>query len=130
VKVLPNVDTRGVDPRLHTWLLLLDMDHRTVTGEDLTITSLRRPAGARDSRHSPPADQLVDAADLRRRFLDDQGAAEEWCRTIQRHYGRWLGVVLEPEWLTEDEAEARGGRDHVQPHVHVQLKGGAWPNGR
>ncbi len=126
--MLPEVDTSGVDPRLIAWLPVLDLDHRSLTTEELTVTSLRRPPAPRPSRHSPPGANLVTAADLRRWALDGRSMSEEWCRTLQWYYGRWLGVVLEPEWLTEEELATRGGLAAVQPHIHVQLKGEAWPS--
>ena len=65
-------------------------------------------------------------------------SAEEFCRDIQRIYGKRLGVVLEPEWLTVKQLERRfdlvlktpaairAARKRVGPHIHLQLKGERW----
>lgn len=127
MNLAPGVNPQGVHPVLWLALGALSILHRNATGRELIVTSLRRPPGDRPSRHSPPPPDLVTAADIRRHALDAAEGAEEFCIRLQRRYGAWLGVVLEPEWLTAAEIEARGGRGKVQPHVHVQLKEPAWP---
>jgi hypothetical protein len=128
VKILETADVRGIDPRLFVWLLVVDAVHRQAAGAELIVTSVRRPHGKRPSKHSPPPDELVTAADVRRWDLDKRGIAEVFARNLQSQYGPWLGVVLEPEWLKPKEVEERGGLAAIAPHLHVQLKGVGWPS--
>ena len=39
---------------------------------------------------------------------------EDFCRCIQGVHGRFIGVVLEPEWGK--------GEGYTAPHIHLQLK--------
>lgn len=122
------VDWSGVDPVLWSYLTLIAVEHRGWTGKELVVTSLRRPQEERPSRHFAKAGEYVTAADLRRWYLDEREAADPFCRMLQARWGNGLGVVLEPEWLSTEELAARGGPLRVEPHVHVQLKGSAWPS--
>lgn len=121
------IDATEVDPLLWTYLGGIALLHRELTGAQLVVTSLRRAPSVRPSLHSPPPGMRVAAADLRRWELDDREMAEAFARELQRRWGGDLGVVLEPEWLTEDQLRDRGGRDNVTGHVHVELKNRAWP---
>lgn len=138
------VDRRGVHPRLWTVLPWIDGMHHTYTGEEVTVTSLRRPwkpdVVSKHAPVSPPQRDIAwftpdqwdkffcSAVDLRRWELDAEGKrqkrklAEEFCKYIQREHGDELGVVLEPEWLTAEEIRKRGGIDKIDPHIHTQLK--------
>lgn len=122
MRLKPGVDWQQVDQVLWIWLGIIALEHRTWTDEELVITSLRRPDSPWPSRHVVKAGELVGAADLRRHALDRLSAAEVFCRMLQLRWGEYLGVVLEPEWLTASELELRGGALQVDPHVHVQLK--------
>lgn len=125
--ILDDVDTSGVSPSLWLYLGTIAFKHRQHAGQELTITSLRRPPGPRPSKHSPPDGELVEAADIRRWALDELKESVNFCRRLQALYGEELGVVLEPEWLTDAEIAARGGVATIGPHIHVQLKSSGWP---
>ncbi len=122
MRLKPGVDAHLVHPGI--WILLgcVADHHRHWTGDELVVTSLRRPPGDRPSRHAPKETEEVTAADFRRHALDELHRAEAFCRMLQALYGQDLGVVLEPEWLTQEELSERGGVLQVDPHVHVQLK--------
>jgi hypothetical protein len=125
--VLDGVDWDGVHPLVWLWLGKLSVAHRAWTAEGITVTSLRRPVGPRPSKHSPLPGGLVEAADIRRWALDRTGRTERFCRELQRQHGGYLGVVLEPEWLTPAEVAERGGAGKIAPHIHLQLKLLTWP---
>lgn len=127
VKLLPSVNADGVSPVLWAALGAIAVRHRAVTEQGLVVTSLRREPGTRRSLHAPPEGAIVEAADFRRWYLDWKSAAVNFCRRLQAEYGSFLGVVLEPEWLTEEQIDERGGIANVAPHVHVQLKAPGWP---
>lgn len=127
MKLKPGVDWRGVDPVLWLYLGWVAVEHRVWCGEELCITELRRESSPRPSLHVAKAGETVQAADLRRHYLDERGEAEAFCRMLQARYGAQLAVVLEPEWLTPAELEERGGVLNVDPHIHVQLKSRDWP---
>jgi hypothetical protein len=128
VDLLPDVDAEGVHPGIWTYLGILALEHRVWTGRELVVTSLRRAPGDRPSRHAPEPGALCTAADFRRWYLDERDAAEAFCRMLQARFGFDLAVVLEPEWLTQEELSERGGILKVQPHVHVQLRSFEYPN--
>jgi hypothetical protein len=127
VIVLPGVDAEGVHPALWLFLGAMADAHRVLTGDELVVTSLRRPQGARRSLHAPPAGELCRAADVRRWYLDRRRQSRTWCDDLRADWGRWLGVLLEPEELTSAQLAERGGLQAVQPHIHVQLKAPSWP---
>ncbi len=122
MRILHEVDRSGVHPELWGWLIVIDKEHFHYTGEMATVTSLRRPRGS--FVHAPGEGRLVLGADLRRAALDKAGerTAHLFCRSLQLKYGAVLGVVLEPEWLTEEQIADRGGPEEVEPHIHIQLK--------
>lgn len=119
--LIDGVDARGVSPRLWMYLLIIADLHEHATGEELFVTSMRRPPGARPSRHSPAYGRPVAAADLRRWYLDNHKVAETFARQLQLEFNGELGVVLEPEWLTADQIAERGGVGQIAPHLHVEL---------
>lgn len=127
MRLLDGVDGEGVHPTLWLFLGAIAERHRYYTQAELVITSLRRPAGPRPSLHSPRAGELVMAADIRRHALDRDESAARFCRIMQNDWGDYLGVVLEPEWLTPREVALRGGLAAIGPHIHVQLKTPALP---
>ena len=124
-----------VHPMMYAWLGVVAVSHHELTERVLRVTSLRRDyrPGVR-SRHSPRPPTLSTAADIGRRELDKIDCAEEFCSDLQRLYGKHLGVVLEPEWLTvkqlerrfalvlKTESQVRAARKRVGPHIHLQLK--------
>lgn len=141
----PGVDRSAVHPMMFAWLGAVSIYHVEITEEPLTVTSLRRSYNPQvKTKHAPPPPRLVSAADIRRRELDalddpnELRSAAAFCRELQRCYGRHLGVVLEPEWLTVRQLEKRFGirirnksqeraaRKRVGPHIHLQLKGRLW----
>ncbi len=127
MRILPDVDVELVAPALWMFLGAIATSHRAAAGQGLVVTSLRRADDSRPSRHNPPPGEAVTAADFRRWYLDARGLSEDFCRRLQVDFGGDLLVVLEPEWLTPQEIEARGGLRNVQPHVHVQLREAGWP---
>lgn len=127
MNIKSGADATDVHPVLWAILGAIALRHRVDTKHELVVTSLRRPPGPRPSRHSPPAGQLVTAADIRRWVLDRTRSAEAFAHLLQHEYGGHLGVVLEPEWLTAEELAARGGPQLVAGHIHVELKGDTWP---
>lgn len=124
MRLADGVDVHDVHPVLWSYLGAIAREARVwhLTEAGLVVTSLRRPAGPRPSVHSPEDGGPVRAADLRRHaFPGDH--AERFCNHLQSLFGPELGVVLEPEWLTPEQIAERGGLAHVEPHIHVQLKG-------
>lgn len=111
-----------VHPTLWLWLGALGVLHHQATGKDMWITSLWRPFTGTPTKHAPARGDLVEAADIRRWYLDETHFAEPWAIHLRELYGSHLYVLLEPEWLTVEELAARGGREKVQPHIHVQLR--------
>ncbi len=114
----------GVDPtHVHglLWGKLLQADswHTITAGEDMVITSLRRPEKS-GSTHSPPPDVPVTGVDIRRWRLDALERTEDFCRWLQTELG--LAVLLEPEWMTKEQIADRGGIDNIDPHIHCQLR--------
>lgn len=126
MKVAPEVDSENVHPAIWVALGLIAVQHRDWTDKELVITSLRRLYGSRRSLHAPLGNAPVCAADLRRWYLDaniaEDRRAKNFARNIQVRWGHWLGVVLEPEWLSAEQLEDRGGIEKVAPHIHIQLK--------
>ena len=127
VNIKTGVDATDVHPVLWTFLGAIALRHRTETGHELVVTSLRRPPGPRASKHSPGLGGLCEAADLRRWQLDTTHSAAAFANVLQHLYGACIGVVLEPEWLSESEIAARGGLDKITGHIHIELKRTDWP---
>lgn len=100
----------GVHPMMYAWLGVVAVYHHELTNRVTRVTSIRRDyvSGVRSS-HSPKPPKLSTAADIGRRSLDKIDFAEEFCHDLQRLYGKRLGVVLEPEWLTVKQLERRFG---------------------
>jgi hypothetical protein len=129
VRLNHGVDQTQVDPVLGLWIGALARHHMEWTGIELVVTSLRRATSPWPSQHVVKAGELVTAVDFRRWYLDKDGLAEAFCRFLARHYKTWLGVILEPEWLSPEALERRGGVLKVEPHVHVELRSVEWPVG-
>lgn len=123
-----------VASRVHhdLWCILsqIEQEHQAWTGKELVLTSMRRKQRAKHSKHSPGPGMPAKAADIRRRYLDAIGRAEEFCKGLQKRFGKYIGVVLEPEWLTPAQIRQRGGIAKIGPHIHVQLKAVPWPRVR
>lgn len=117
------VDSANVHPLLWQKLALANHEYVIRTGEPMVVTSLRRPHApdARASRHSPPEGELVTAADIRRWRLDTLGETETFARWMQAFLK--LRVMVEPEWMTQEQVAERGGIDKIEPHIHVELRG-------
>lgn len=125
MQLKPGVNAGGVDPFLWAFLGQIAMLYRDLTGKEMVITSLRRDADpARPSKHSPPKNRACEAADIRTDVLRAIKADDAFARMLQNRFGKELGVVLEPDWLTPAQLAERGGLERVAPHLHVQLKGG------
>ena len=129
----------GVHPMMYAWLGIVAVYHHELTNRVTRVTSIRRDyVPGVHSKHSPKPPKLSTAADIGRRELDKIDFAEEFCHDLQRLYGKRLGVVLEPEWLTvkqlerrfglvlRTESQIRAARKRVGPHIHLQLKGQLW----
>ena len=127
MRLKPGIDSTGVHPVL--WIMLgpVAVLHREMTGDGLVVTSLRRPPRATRSLHSPEPPALVQAADLRRWALDEDGVAREFCDELKRRYGHTLQAVLEPEDLTIAERAIREKLVDYAPHLHVELARAEWP---
>lgn len=121
------VDDRMVHPVLWVMLGQIGLLHRLWTGAELTITSLRRQPGSRRSKHAPPDGADCTAGDLRVHDLRPGDEREAFARVLQVKFGKLIGVVLEPDWLTPGEIKRRGGRKKIAPHIHIQLKRLHWP---
>lgn len=127
MKFKRGVNPLGVHPDLWAILGEIDYDHRRATGKELVVTSMRRRLGPRPTKHATAPGGLVTAGDLRRNALDEKGTAPVFCRRLQMRYGRYIGVVLEPEQLSPAEIKRRGGLKRIGPHIHIQLKRPRWP---
>lgn len=123
------VNGAGVEPNIFLWLGAVSRAHRAWTDKELVVTSLRRTPGDRPSWHSPKEHELVRAVDIRRWYLDEDDFAEAFCLMLQARYGDGLKVVLEPEWLTSEQVERRGGVLNIDPHIHLELRSVEWPIG-
>lgn len=118
----PGVVRSGVDPCIWWYLPTAERLHFTLAGCELVVTSLRRSWGK--GAHNPPEGQLVWAVDLRRWYLDRAGprVARVFVDVLNSKLAEACLVLLEPEDLTDQEIEERGGIDKVDPHVHMQIE--------
>lgn len=123
------VDQTQVDPVLGLWIGVLARHHLEWTGTELVVTDLRRATSAWSSAHVVKDGELVRAVDFRRGYLDEKELAEEFCQFLLARYKSWLEVILEPEWLSPEALERRGGVLNVAPHVHIALRSVEWPVG-
>ena len=115
------VNRNNVHPLLWGKLLLADHEHVVITGEQMVVTSLRRdPKEGSKSKRSPPLAIPATAADIRRYRLDALKRTESFCRWLQKELQ--LAVLLEPDWMTKEQIEERGGIDNIDPHIHTQLR--------
>lgn len=120
MRILPGVDSAGVHPGLWVALGVIGQLHKEATSAEMVVTSLRRPfIPGKVSKHAPEPGLLASAADIRRWALDAKGLSVGFCKDLQVRFGSWLGVVLEPDWLTQEE-QAKFGT--TGPHIHVQLR--------
>jgi len=119
MKLKRGVNRDNVHALLWGKLLLADKQHIVTTGEELVVTSLRRPVSS-GSRHSPAAHVPVTSADIRRWRLDALDGAEDFCSWLQTVLD--LAVLLEPDWMTKEQIEERGGRNKIDPHIHCELR--------
>ena len=102
------VNPYKLTPVMMTWLpIIYSLWIDKFPGTDMIITS-----GFRDGH--PGAHGRGEAIDLRR-YYHPAGKYEWFCRTLQEHFGPYLGVQLEPEWAKPET--------YTGPHVHCQLKG-------
>lgn len=129
MRLKPGVDQTQLDPVVGLWIGVIAGHHKEWTEKELVVTSLRRSASARPSRHVVKANELVTAVDFRRWYLDEDSLADPFCRFLVGRYKTWLTVILEPEWLSDAELELRGGALQIEPHVHIQLSSSEWPSG-
>ena len=130
IKTGVNID--DIHPMLWFWLGKVDELYLAERIGEMVVTSMRReydPGLGRFTWHSPgwtiPEDLIpepVRAADIRTTALTREGLDYQFARIVQGVYGEYLGVVLEPDWLSKEQIEARGGADRVTPHIHLQLK--------
>jgi len=113
LQLKPGVNAGGVDPFLWAFLGQIAMLYRDTTGKELVVTSLRRDgAGGRASKHTPPKGRLCEAADIRTDVLRAIKADDAFARMLQQRFGKELGIVLEPDWLTPAQLAERGGIRH------------------
>jgi len=129
MKLKPGVDDSQTDPVLGLWIGVLARHHRDWTGSEFVVTSLRRKSSDWSTLHVVKSHELVRAVDFRRWHLDEHDAADPFCRMLVRHYEKWLKIILEPEWLSAEAIERRGGVLNIDPHVHVELSSNEWPAG-
>lgn len=127
MRLKPGVSDSQVDPVLGLWLGVIARHHREWTGQELVVTCLRRAESEWPSLHVVKPGELVRAVDFRRRNLDTYDASDTFSRMLARKYAEQLHVVLEPEWLSTEGLERRGGVLQVDPHVHVQMMSLEWP---
>ena len=127
MRLKPGVNAENIARNVFLWLGVVARAHSAWTGKELVVTSLRRPPRGRPSWHSPKENELVRACDFRRWYLDENQLAESFCRMLQARYGAGIKVVLEPEWLTPEEIERRGGVLKIDPHIHFELRSLDWP---
>lgn len=116
------VDRRDVSPVVWWYLPTAERLHLALVGEELVVTSMRRPWGS--PAHNPPAGELVRAADLRRWYLDRAGAgvARAFVDTLNAYLAPHCRVLLEPEDLSEEAIAERGGLEKIAPHIHLQAE--------
>jgi len=130
MKLKRGVNFKDIHPVLWIFIGTIATLYRGWTGAEMTITSMRR----RGTKGKHPKGMAVD---IRRWELDSarkksdsgQGGsyADKFALDLQRRFGKWLGVVLEPEMLTPAQIKARGGIKKIAPHIHIQLKKTTWP---
>lgn len=129
MRLKAGVDDSQSSPVLGLWVGIIARHHLEWTGVELVVTDVRRKSSLWASRHVVKPGELVTAVDFRRWYLDEIDAADPFCRMLARVYKTWLTVILEPESLSPDALERRGGVLNVDPHVHVELFSMEWPVG-
>jgi len=102
-----------VDPDLIFWLGVISVEwHLFGWDGAMVVTSVYRSGKGAHGRG--------EGADMRTKYITPD-RVEAFGTFLQAKYGKYLGVVVEPEWLTKKQIKARGGK--VTPHLHIQLKG-------
>lgn len=99
------VDKR-VKPETAYWMAKIEWQFEDYFFSPPTCTSAYREG-------DPGAHGRQEAFDFRRLRVPLE-RIEEFCKNIQAAYGRFIGVVLEPEWGQ--------GAGYTAPHTHFQLK--------
>lgn len=97
---------RDCKPELASWMERICFSYFMWFGERPVVTSVYRHGAGGHGRR--------EAFDLRRRRHIASSNYEAFCKWIQEHHGRYIGVVLEPEWGK--------GTGYTGPHLHFQLK--------
>jgi len=124
MKLKRGVNFKNIHPVLWMFLGVIAILYSIWADAEMTITSMRR----KGTKGKHPKGMAVD---IRRWELDDNPSARanamSFTIELQRRYGEWLGVVLEPEMLTPAQIKARGGIKKIAPHIHIQLKKTTWP---
>ena len=128
MKLKLGVDDSQCSPVLGLWMGVVARHHLEWTNREFVVTSIRRESSKWATRHVVKPGELVTAFDCRTWHLVELKLADPFCEMLQGLYGKWLGVVLEPDWLTPAELEKRGGVLEVDPHAHIQLKSADWPD--
>lgn len=147
-RVKSGVDSQRVHPLIWVYAHQIGIWHQDVTGYRMVITSMSRHrgssyhnpsyAGSQHSmvapRHSSVATRidLSTAFDMRRWYFNNFPMLERFCLEVKEELD--IGCLIEPEWMTPEQIEARGGIDKIVPHVHWQLstRNSLWldPNGQ
>jgi hypothetical protein len=122
------VDSEGVAPQLWYVLGLADAKHLSMTGHQLTVTSMRRANDTTISGHHPPDGMLVRAADVSRLHFPDLSAVRLFQSNLGQLLYPYVVVLVEPEDITPEEYRALGITTTPAPHVHIQLQGYQWPS--
>ena len=118
------VTLNRVHPQLMAVAGYIACRHMEVTGKRMVITSAAR-LGEKPSYHNPSwykADGWCRAFDMRRWYFDSFRVLEKfvmWCKDELD-----VGALIEPEWMTPEQVEERGGLDSIDPHVHWQIGSG------
>lgn len=130
MKLKRGVNFNEIHPVLWIFIGVIAILYRVWTGAEMTVTSLRR----RGKKGKHPKGTAVDIRrwelDAAKKKVNSQLGptyAVSFVRDLQRRYGKWLGIVLEPEMLTPAQIKARGGIGKIAGHIHVQLKRESWP---
>lgn len=123
MKLKRGVNFKNIHPVLWMFIGVIAKLYKKRTSEEMTITSGRRKGTT--GKH--PKGKAIDIRRWELDALPGPLGARNFARDLQLEYGEWLGVVLEPEWLTPAQIKARGGIKKIAPHIHIQLKKTTWP---
>ena len=136
MRLLNDVDFSNPHSALQHVCGMVDDLHYQLVSTEAVVTSGRRSPKA-GSLHSVPAGFSFRAVDFRRWLLDakpwyalsaagrrDETSTWEFLRRARRSWwAKRYGVqfVLEPEELTSEQVESRGGLINIGPHIHMEL---------